>query len=95
MPLEAAKGLLRSAGQRVKRAADDILYPVMDAIDRGALSPEERRKARDSDPEFRKNDDEFQEGVDRHQRRKMDEEKDEERRRTSPYRNRGMTGVRG
>jgi len=95
MPLEAAKGLLRSAARGVKRAADDILYPVMDAVDRGSMSREDRRKARDSDPQFREDDDRFQEGVDRHQRRKMDEEKDEERRRKSPYRNQGMTGVRG
>jgi hypothetical protein len=95
MPLEAAKEMLRSGAKRVKRAADDILYPVMDAVDRSAMSREERQKARDSDPEFRKNDDEFQEGVDRHQRRKMDEEKDEERRRKSPYRSTGSAGVRG
>lgn len=70
MPLQAAKDMLSGAARRVRTAADDILTPAYDAIDRASLSDSERKQARDSDPDFRKADDEFQEHVRSHRRRR-------------------------
>ena len=72
MPFQAAKDILDS----VKEKFENVYVPAMDKSVRGALSDDERRKARDTKPEFRSADDEWQELVRKVRRRNAQGEGD-------------------
>lgn len=73
----AAKDILTRVGDAVQNAADDILMPVYERIDKNSMTDEEKFKARRDDPKFREQDDKFQERVRERQRRKAKEKGEE------------------
>lgn len=69
----AAKDILKRASDVVQNAADDILMPIFERVDKDSMTDEEKFKARRDDPKFREQDDKFQERVRDRQRRKAKE----------------------
>src|SRR6266481_3558172 len=71
--LKAGHNTVEETVDKIKQGASDALLSVYERIDNKVISPEARAKAREADPEFRRNDDSFQKAVQERNLRKAKE----------------------